>query len=117
MKLTNPTDDDRNAAFAEHIAKRENVHRHPQGHWLSGYAGCYMAIEDYVNSMDEVAPWLEASPFDVVVTYSNTCCMWTVRLQGRFTSNREFVGEDVMPAGAAVNALLKSAGVEIEFTK
>lgn len=111
--LTNPTDDQLNAAFAEHVA----------GWHAEDAESGYRPGEDnsawaprFTHSADAVLPWLEKSPFDVVQTYSNTCCMWTVRLLGRFTSNKEFVGQsEDGPAKAGVIALLRAHGVEIIF--
>lgn len=130
MKLTNPTDDQLDAAFAEKVAGWTVIRQSILGgQYISRWcppntpdAFNLLALDTkpprFTQSFDAVLPWLEKSPFDVVQTYSNTCCVWTVRLQGRFTSNKEFVGKsEEGPAKAAVIALLRSHGVEIEFTQ
>ena len=69
---------------------------------------------------EPINAWLEKSAFDVQITYSNTCMLWTVTLQGRFTSNCEYRGEangadgEQLPR-AIVLALLKAHGVEVKL--
>ncbi len=133
MKLTNPTDEELNAAFAEKVAGEkvehgEYYHDHPPtGRWMTGGSGpgvihpndgmgggFYRCI-GYCSSVDAVIPWLEKASFDAQITYSDTCCNWVVILLQRFTGQKSYRGESESFAKAAVIALLRAHGVEVEL--
>ena len=112
MKLTNPTDEALNMAFAIDVAKCGPDHKQYEG-------------ADYCNSAGAVLPWLEdckgaSCNFDAVYCnpgeWSVDCTNvesecdypeWRTRNSARDTS---------FPR-AAVIALLRAHGVEVEFTK
>lgn len=123
MKLTNPTNAELNAAFATEICGYKFLHAEhrfdsgvhvaidgiskPDGQWLS-------AIPDFCSDANAVLPWLEKfnGPLNGPdVSFQSG--QWEVVLNGCTT--RERAVHSVFPK-AAVIALLRAHGVEIETT-
>lgn len=114
MKLVNPTDEELNAAFAEHVAEA-----FLPNDGLFGFAGPWKfkgsrevlqgfdAIPRYTQSTDAVLPWLEKCPYWAVDGGPNK--PWMV-LAGAGEAEA-----DTFPR-AAVIALLRANGVQVEFT-
>ena len=132
MKLTNPTDAQLNEAFAVHVAgwtwnefKPSGFGPVIQGYWngADGYYVCNKA--NFVNSADAVLPWLEKKQVWEAIFNNNpyTGSVGTsVLVADSFTEDlKEPSGRSGWVsaktfAKAAVIALLRAHGVEIEFT-
>ncbi len=106
MKLTNPTGPELNLAFASEVCKwtvdelSEKV--------IHGGA-------DFVKSADAVLPWLEKAHWKRI---SHGMGKWALEVTLSPTAGSPDSGESSHPsfAKAAVIALLRAHGVEIEFT-
>lgn len=132
MKLTNPTDDQLNAAFAEKACGYfSNAVFTPKHSWcrksstgdivvLDGLG----ALPDFIRSADTVLPWLENGSFYAKRNYfmasteaPNTWfvhfCRWD-EVEKKQCEGKAYA--TTFPR-AAVIALLRAHGVEIEFTK
>lgn len=145
MNLLNPTDDELNAVFAEKVAgwRREPVakgNKKVQSHillapntqeWGLGYRGEYAvvwkdgkvggSIPKFTTSADAVLPWLEKAKSSFPCSSSNGSAsldkgIWAVAVPAPSWDDDAFCGEDKSFAKAAVLALLRAHGVEIEFT-
>lgn len=135
MKLTNPTDDQLDAAFAEKVAGWKMLRQELFGtHYIPRW--CPPNMPDAVNmlaldtkpppftrSMDAVLPWLEKMPsFEIVaLAYSVVgeryeCRVWPTLSQSS-GANNVFLGRADIPSTAAVIALLRANGVEVEFSE
>jgi hypothetical protein len=68
-----------------------------------------MEVPPYATDANAVLGLLKRSNFDAVITFSNTCDTWFVRLQGRFISTKEYHSEGPTFARAACLALLAAA--------
>ena len=108
MKLMNPTDDELNAAFAEKVA----------GWWLwPGYRDQWCdGTEDrgkarFTTSFDAVLPWL-GKWRTIAIDWDRIAGLWSVGV-GQHKDTPAY--SPVLPR-AAVIALLRAAGVEVEFT-
>lgn len=98
MKLTNPTDNELNEAFAKNVCKW-TVERWPS--------------PDFVNCADAVLIWLDKTYWQVQQTSKAN-----KPLRVRIGSEQDscFGESDTFPR-AAVIALLRAHGVEVEFTQ
>ena len=113
MKLINPTDDQLNEAFAVHVAGWKKLAvRDPElePEWeIGGYGGHGYAfrVPRLTDSADDVLPWLDKRKWsrngnsEVLVWYDGS--MYAGSGHGTFPR-------------AAVIALLRASGVEIEFS-
>lgn len=110
-KLTNPTDDQLNVAFAETVAGWTLVTnslgrlqpKDKDGHWIQDW--------DFTQSADAVLPWLEKTD-DPDAAFRDG--LWSVVFYVD-KENNWVKGEDKSLPRAAVIALLRAHGVEIEF--
>lgn len=133
-KLTNPTDDQLNAAFLTEICGGKIVDREPEmtnkpeptGRWLDGkfYVASWSRAapnvkmwhdwdrSSFATSADATLPWLEKArklqgiPVSITLTGA---MLWGVWIGGAYTWDKSF-------PRAAVIALLRAHGVEVEFT-
>lgn len=125
MKLVNPTDDELNAAFAEKVCgwtlHKENISVNPVGYiphirWMDKEEVVQFNGEklDFTASASSVLPWLEAA----ASSWSKECdgSIWCEMPCNRGTFRGSLVHEQPF-ARAAVIALLRAHGVEIEFTE
>jgi hypothetical protein len=128
VKLVNPTDDQLNAAFAEKVAGYfSNPVFKPQHSWcrksptgeivvLDGLG----ALPPFTRSMDAVLPWLEQC---LSARCENLIGGWNVKIcyRGELTPSNPLghcyseAMNRVLPR-AAVIALLRAHGVEVELT-
>lgn len=120
MKLVIHNDDELSAAVAEHVARlpvREDVRMSalPGAKVIcfSEEYGVCKEMPPFATSVDDVLPQLKKMPFDLTICYSDTCCIWTVRLHQRFTGKRGYVGEDETLARAMCIAALHASGHEV----
>lgn len=110
MTLTNPTDNQLNAAFAEKVAGwtlcwDEDSGGNRYEEWWNGLEGPLDPI--FTTSADAVLPWL--GKMDAIVTRSLSENDWRVVVpDGRCNSGPSF-------PRACVIALLRAHGVEVEF--
>jgi len=133
MKLTNPTDDQLNAAFAEKVAGWHNLkhgvygsgapEREPSWHGTPPQrkAGIW-GIPRFTNSANDVLPWLEKWRMlrdvdrSVGINLAINCARhWHVKLNDE-QDDDYFASADTI-SRAAVIALLRAHGAEVEFTK
>lgn len=110
MKLVDLTDDQLNAAFAEHVAG-----------WRL-WAGCHDQWNDgtkdvgkarFTTSADAVLPWLEKHRFRVSAPWVPGD-EWSVVV---VCEDGEVRADSASLSRASVMALLRAHGVEVEFTK
>jgi hypothetical protein len=118
MKLTNPTDRQLDAAFAEHVAKQMPTGS-PGYFTLPGVRGFWPA-EKYTQSADAVFPWLDKGYWHVDSGEGE--CIVAVRDAAKkafpeWWSDADGYQRSAGFPRAAVLALLESKGVEVEFTK
>lgn len=117
MTLTNPTDDELNAAFAEKVVKPNPIGKM----WGDEYIR-----PDFINSFDALLPWLEMKEV-VEVIYNHNPYIGTkgysVQVSDAFTEdNKEPAGRSgwvncrSLPRAACI-ALLRAHGVVVEVTK
>lgn len=113
--LTNPTDDELNAAFAEHVVgdTTAEIYRRylPEEH--------AEMRSNYCQSMDAVLPWLEKEPSATIrIEYKARWNAWAVAVDkcafAHDTANW-FEYEDKSLPRACVIALLRANGVEAVF--
>lgn len=132
MTLINPTDDELNRAFAEKVCgwvwTKIREARRINGDLVEPelFVWCRQNGEfagnpwqhDFTHSADAVLPWLEKDHYSFSIYYDQTTCVWTVELMQRFTGTKTYRAscEESM-AKAAVIALLRAHGAEVEFTK
>lgn len=133
MKLIDPTEVQLNEAFAVHVAgwKRVNISTNPSGDigvWLKDEVLVWGSQPlGFTTSADAVLPFV-----DSIIRVNNNCGIWTVTLHFGYTVTgpsksemkaNDFTGwavesaEKCAFAKALVIALLRSKGVEIEFSK
>ena len=110
MKLINPTNTQLNVAFAEYIAKWPKTEINSALHWGVDWFG-----PTYTNSADIILPWLEKLTYGGTIMFLGHTPKWRVQICMRNDLNFEADAESF--ARAAVIALLRAHGVEIEFTK
>lgn len=120
MKLTNPTDDQLDAAFAERVAGLEWMEgeAEPGYDWIRGWHKDGEVIPDcpdFTTSADAVLPWLEKCadsilPLGGPIVIMQIEAKWHVRIG-------EHRATHVIFAKAAVIALLRANGVEVVFSK
>lgn len=122
MKLIDPTDDELNAAFAEKVAGWKRLdcclwdvgydignpwcRKRSDGVWISNHA-------KWTRSADAVLPWLEKRGYSIIYRGG----MYDVRVyddDGDNEAGRAY--ENCLPR-AAVIALLRAHGIEVEFIK
>ena len=118
MKLLNPKDDELNAAFAEKVAGLANISDWGAAGWHArdpkeGTRSPMRAIPDYVASTDAVLPWLEkhqwlSERFEPG-PHNHTYQVWL----GESPWDKSGGGPTL--AKAAVVALLRANGVDVEF--
>lgn len=117
MKLIDPTDDELNRAFAEHVAgmtQCESLVDVDEKRWC----GKPPTFTEYA---DAVLPWLEKWDCRTLSAWRGT--EWTCFVCTEEESFPEwegvvgFDGSAANPAKAVVICLLRANGVEIEFTK
>lgn len=118
MKLTNPTDGELNAAFAEGVAGWTRTN---DGFWRSPD----MAVGDdpklfvdvqFIASFDAVLPWLLKTAWFNVSRSKERGAHCEIDAC-HDASSRCFLAESESVPRACVIALLRAHGVEIEFTK
>jgi len=120
MKLLNPTDDELNAAFAERVAgwtcrtvddlSGERTYQRPDG------ANIVME-RVFTQSADAVLPWLEKR-FRWECDFTGTGYqVWVSEMPPGPRKMADCVGSDKTFPRAAVIALLRAHGVEVEFTQ
>lgn len=119
MKLINPSDDELNAAFAEKVA---GWFIHPDCGRLcppnlppAFNLGALPGVPAFTRSFDAVLPWLEkdgAWAMDWCPIISNRDAAYKVWIRKKGV---EALGPSL--PRAAVLALLRARGVEVEFTK
>jgi hypothetical protein len=116
MKLIKPTDDELNAAFAEHVVGFKPDPNN-EGRWIP--PGRHTLTVGYwtekparfTHSADAVLPWLEKTRFD-----ANFWKRWRIQIICWEThGENKFAEADTFPR-AAVIALLRANGVEVEFS-
>ena len=118
MKLINPTDDELNAAFAEKVAGWKLNFAGPSAfgtnlnpYWEDEKGRAQFDGPWFVYSADAVLPWLEKhGPSIERLGFTG---VWTIRL-----NDSQLLGEaaDKSFPRAAVIALLRAHGVEVEVT-
>jgi len=114
MKLTNPSNDELNAALAEKVAGWKACSSHTMLASCPNMEFGYdenVAIPPFTQSADAVLPWLEKS--DRWWTYESAANLMTLWTGG----DEEDVEAEGPFARAAVIALLRAHGVEVEFTQ
>ena len=128
MKLIDPTDDELNAAFAEKVAGwtrffSENLGAalfHPPGLPDAANVNKRFEVPRFTQSADTVLPWLEKWRDGNTLFIAGTSIFgeraWGVDLIDNSQNFRQFVKDPSLPR-AAVIALLRAHGVEVEFTK
>lgn len=115
MKLTNPTDDELNAAFAEKVAGY-TMHLAPGCEWRR------KEIPHFTTSADAVLPWLEKFGWKGTSSRWGATCMATVVVNDCECTGAEYSAQQSYShtqspfPRAAVIALLRAHNVEIEFT-
>lgn len=128
MKLVNPTDGQLNSAFAEHVAGWFPIEpKHSKGSLMmvdewwdaNGYP---VGAPRFASSADAVLPWLEKSERYVSVRHWRGHWEeqpgWMVILYEDDEGGRELArAVDTSLPRAAVIALLRAHGVEVEFTQ
>lgn len=114
-KLTNPTDDELNEAFAWRVAGWREGELGDCRVWFDKTNAYVCDISDapnFTRSMDAVLPYLEKLPiWDITWDGKRATC--GVSLDA-YTFYYEATAET--PAKATVIALLRAHGVEVEFT-
>lgn len=116
MTLTNPTDDQLNAAFAEKVAGwtlswDEDSGGNRYEEWWNGLEGPLDPI--FTTSADAVLPFLEKRARAITITYCDVTVQWTVEIIGFKTAWK--ASSETLPR-AIVYALLRAHGVEVNFT-
>lgn len=130
MKLINPTDDELNAAFLEHVTNQVVCH---EGAWSSFIAGAGSMIKSRECSHDNCLPFVPSftTSADAVLPFvQNHYCeikywtgaagerpCWRIGIEGEPTTRCGGQGDGLSFAKAAVIALLRAHGVEVEFSK
>lgn len=128
MKLINPTDDELNAAFAEKVAGwfraerlgKQVLYDPEGGHVLIGDTRC---MPQFTHSADAVLPWLErwrdsGKGYVAMATIHSAAMQrtgWVVQVRDAETGPLQEIIHWSLPR-AAVIALLRAHGVEVEFT-
>lgn len=120
MKLTNPTDDQLNEAFAVEAARLvKYVDSFGLPRWgPPDLPAAFNLLSlphhppPFTTSADAVLPWLEKHRFEA--TYWNG---WRIRIICWEEKGENMFADDKSLPRAAVIALLRANGVEIEFTK
>lgn len=107
MTLTNPTDQELNAAFAEHVVGFL-FPTAPKDGKCEEWSGA-----NYCGSADAVTPFLEKRARAITISYCDVTVQWTVNLIG---FNTTWLGHSETLPRAAVVALLRANGVEVNFT-
>lgn len=111
MKLTNPTDSELNAAFAEKVAGwHKNHNAVSDGKFLA--TDLWHLLPNYCCSADAVIPFLEKWR-TMAIDWDRISGLWSIGIGER--KNTPSYG-NTFPR-AAVIALLLAHGVEVEFTK
>jgi hypothetical protein len=117
MKLTNPTDAELNAAFAEKVAGWKCFDSDDPWGWRdpSGQSWHRSHIPYFTTSADQVLPWLPKELFGDFWQAAGGYAGVRVTIW----SNDEIkaAGDDRSFAKAAALALLRAHGVQVEFTK
>jgi hypothetical protein len=105
MKLTNPTDEQLDRAFAENVAQLT-----PEA--ITFLLGTGDGKLGYTKSVDAVLPFLEGGLLQFAS--ARTSKRWTVRA---WRQNEPVMASDDSFSRAVVIALLRAHGVEVEFGK
>lgn len=123
--FTDPTDDQLNAAFAEHVAGWRRLKR-DGGNQLIGVSGpssLYSVIPVFTASFDAVLPWLAKHDWwqieqDRGIEKTHPPCWCSIFYHKDGAADYDtHVGQAHTPAKAAVLALLRARGLKVEFTK
>lgn len=114
MKLTNPTDDELNIAFAEKVAGMNPVN-------VEYHTAPWSEKPRFTQSADAVLPWLEKEILwdaQSCIAESQRAFRCWIRILTKAAGERSEYAEAREPTfpRAAVIALLRAHGVEIEFT-
>jgi len=129
ITLTNPTDDELNAAFAEKVAGAlavcDGMMRLPDAKCGKQAFESWKRYPEWATSADAVLPLLERDGWDWEHRFSTS---WTAKKQTlesvtiwgpskEFVARHDYVkGECTFPRAACI-ALLRAHGVEVVFTK
>lgn len=115
MKLTNPTDAELNAAFAEKVAGMEIVGLARM--WIRSGSNGHAPIPHFTTSADAVLPWLEKTAWDAAGGLNAEAVVrCDTRPQVHIREDKRFIAQAGTFPLAAVIALLRAHGVEVEFT-
>lgn len=110
MKLTNPTDEELNVAFAEKVAGWMQCERLGRMVWYDPEGGHEMHVPRFTEYADLVLPLLEkCRSWICEKTWDSPC--YTIRVSDPKPITQR---SDTFPR-AAVIALLRAHGVEVEF--
>lgn len=117
MKLTNPTDDELNAAFAEHVAAMSKAD-------VEYHTAPWSMKPRFTHSANAVLPWLEKEGWSwerssYAPEITGEAVHFEVRVSGPNENQSGYCRCVFSPdqfARAAVVALLRAYGVEVEFT-
>jgi len=115
MKLTNPTDRALDLAFAQSVAGWTEAKTDKKCCYNSEGNHCYWSdVPEFTHSADAVLPWLEGETWFYVETQSCTVpTTWVVSVS---TTDGLVKAQGPSFPRAAVIALLRAHGVEVEFT-
>lgn len=129
MTLVNPTDDELNRAFAERVAGIVDIHT------VTGRGMVYCVrtdrgpeertVPNYCRSADAVLPWLEKNGWKGTSNRAGSTCMATVSVvipeatkePFEVVAQQDWTHTQTPFPRAAVIALLRAHGVEVEITK
>lgn len=116
MKLTNPTDAELNAAFAEHVCGWKRLQKTTQIVFEVPATGARGTPPGFTTSADAVLPWLEKAKLWNTQGVSAEVCRKTRYITQVMDYERNYHEDrDESFAKSAVIALLRAHGVEIEF--
>lgn len=124
MKLTNPTDEQLNKAFAEKVAGWSPAITDKSCCYDGDGNHCYWSdVPPFTQSADAVLPWLEK--FDTEINYpcwrdikgkpNHRVKFWHVSITNPDGSSERNANAQSFPRAAAI-ALLRAHGVEVEFS-
>lgn len=122
MKLTNPTDDTLSSVFAEKVAgwsinPANGCCYHSEKEWrLSPLCGGWPKPA-FTRSADAVLPWLEKHTWRGCSYRSPSGSHFNAQVEIVVNYDKQLSASDKSFAHAAVIALLRAHGVEVEFTK
>lgn len=121
MKLTNPSNDELDAAFAERVCGyfRNPIFKEKHSWCRKSKTGEIVvldglgALPPFSASTDAVLPFLEKRARAITISYCDVTVQWTVNIIGFQTT--WIASSETLPR-AIVIALLRANGVEVEVT-